>query len=72
MTKKLEVRIMPDGRIVAETHGVVGPKCEEYAKLLAKIVGGEITKMERKPEYYEQEKAIQPERQSEKLDNNKG
>lgn len=56
MGKKLKVKIMPDGRVVAETVGVTGEKCVDIVKSLEKMVEGKIVKMEHQPEFYQPEK----------------
>lgn len=55
MTKKLIVKISADGKVIAETEGMKGPSCENYVKLLEKIVQGKTIKLERKPEYFMEE-----------------
>ncbi len=34
MTKRLTVRIRPDGSIAAETHGMQGPECLPYIETI--------------------------------------
>ncbi|HOC91228.1 MAG TPA: DUF2997 domain-containing protein [bacterium] len=51
MEEKITIKIMPDGRVLAETDGVNGPKCVDYMKLIEDIVEGKIVKEWRKPEF---------------------
>jgi hypothetical protein len=58
MEEKITIKIMPDGRVFAETDGVNGPKCVDYMKLIEEIVEGKIVKEWRKPEYDAIDQAI--------------
>lgn len=68
MAKKMIIKIMPDGRVVAETDGVKGPECEAYAKKLESIINGKIVKTERKPEYYTKNEDVIVERDKQKIE----
>lgn len=52
---KLKIKLMPDGTIVAESVGVKGKKCMEYANILAKLVDVRITDIQKTEEYYQNE-----------------
>ena len=53
MTKKLKIKLLPNGEIEMETLGIKGKKCLDYAEIIKKMVGGTITKTEITQEYYE-------------------
>lgn len=55
MTKKMKIKLLPDGTIEMETLGVKGKKCLEYAKLMAEIANAKITEQELTEEYYQEE-----------------
>lgn len=55
MTKKLKIRLRPNGEIEMETVGVKGKECLDYIKLLQKLTEVKISKTELKDEYYETE-----------------
>jgi Protein of unknown function (DUF2997) len=69
--KKIEIRIMPDGRVVAETIGVKGAKCEDYMKTVEEIIEGKIVKSELKPEYYMPEETPVRDNEKQKIENEK-
>ena len=58
MSKKLKIRLLPNGEIQMETVGVKGKECLDYIKLLQKLVDVKITKTELKDEYYETDAEI--------------
>lgn len=58
MTKKLKIRLHPNGEIEMETVGVKGKECLDYIKLLQKLTEVKISKTELKDEYYETETQI--------------
>ncbi len=58
MTKKLKIRLRPNGEIEMETVGVKGKECLDYIKLLQKLTEVKISKTELKDEYYETETQI--------------
>lgn len=53
------VTAAPDGSVVVETVGVVGPACEKLSEAIEKAIGS-ATSNQRKPEYNRQVKAAQP------------
>ena len=52
--EELEIEISPTGKVTMRTIGIKGPRCLEYADLLARIVGREESR-ELTNEYYEAE-----------------
>ena len=58
MSKKLKIRLLPNGEIQMETVGVKGKECLDYIKLLKKLADVKITKTELKDEYYETDAEI--------------
>lgn len=38
MTKKLVVRLKPDGTVDAETFGMTGPECLDYVQILENLL----------------------------------
>ncbi len=53
MTKKMIVRIHPDGSVFTETVGVTGPVCQKYVDQIAAMTGGAISHTVRKPEFFD-------------------
>ena len=58
MTKKMQIRLLPNGEIQMETHGVKGKKCLDYIELLKKLVDVKIADTKFTQEYYETEEEI--------------
>ncbi len=58
MSKKIKIRLLPNGEIQMETVGVKGKECLDYIKLLQKLADVKITKTELKDEYYETDAEI--------------
>ncbi len=58
MSKKLKIKLLPNGEIQMETIGVKGKECLEYVKLLQQLVNAKITKTELTDEYYETETEV--------------
>lgn len=48
---KLEIKILPDGTIEMETHGIKGKKCLEYAKVLERLADAKTEKVTKTDEY---------------------
>ncbi len=51
--KKLKIKLLPNGEIQMETHGVKGKKCLDYIEVLKKLVDVKITDTQLSQEYYE-------------------
>ena len=51
--KKLKIKLLPNGEIQMETHGIKGKKCLDYIEVLKKLVNVKITQLTQ--EYYETE-----------------
>lgn len=58
MTKKLQIKLLPNGEIHMETHGVKGKKCLDYIELLKKLVDVKIQDTQLTHEYYETESTV--------------
>ena len=56
--KKLKIKLLPNGEIQMETHGVKGKKCLDYIDVLKKLVDVKIEKTQITQEYYETETEI--------------
>ena len=59
MSKKLKIKLLPNGEIIMETEGVKGKQCLEYVKKVAEMANGKITDTQLTDEYYETEERIQ-------------
>lgn len=53
MAKKLEIKLLPNGEIQMETHGIKGKKCLDYIEILKKLVNVKILDTQLSQEYYE-------------------
>ena len=53
--KKLKIKLLPNGEIRMETHGIKGKKCLDYIDVLKKLVDVKITDTQLSQEYYETE-----------------
>ena len=58
MSKKLKIKLLPNGEIQMETVGIKGKKCLDYIEVLKKIVDAKITDTQLSQEYYETESEI--------------
>lgn len=52
MAKRISIQIFPDGRIQAETQGVVGKKCIDYIGVLETLLDAEAVESEYTSDYY--------------------
>lgn len=59
MAKKMQIKLLPNGEIRMETHGVKGKKCDDYVELFKKLVDANIVKIEHTKEYYETEAEVE-------------
>jgi hypothetical protein len=59
MTKKMQIKLMPNGEIKMETIGVKGKKCDDYVELFKKLVDAKIIDFKHTDEYYETEDTIE-------------
>ncbi len=53
--KKLKIKLLPNGEIQMETHGIKGKKCLDYIEVLKKLADVKITDTQLSQEYYETE-----------------
>lgn len=65
MAKKMQIKLMPNGEIKMETHGVKGKKCDDYVELFKKLVDANIVEVKHTNEYYESETLIDAEHNAE-------
>ena len=56
--KKLKIKLLPNGEIQMETHGIKGKKCLDYIDVLKKLVDVKITDTQLSEEYYETETEV--------------
>ena len=56
--KKLKIKLLPNGEIQMETHGIKGKKCLDYIEVLKKLADVKITDTKLSQEYYETESEI--------------
>lgn len=54
----MQIKLLPNGEIQMETHGVKGKKCEDYIELFKKLVDVKILETKYTEEYYETEAQI--------------
>lgn len=55
MSKQIQIRVYPDGRIESKTLGVKGKSCLNYIKEVENLTGAKTVKSEFTKEYYETE-----------------
>ena len=55
MTKKMIIKLLPNGEILMETKGVKGKKCLDYVDVLKKLVDVNIMDKKVTDEYFENE-----------------
>ena len=65
MAKKMQIKLMPNGEIRMETHGVKGKKCEDYVELFKQLVNVNIVDLKHTDEYYETETMIESDNNAE-------
>jgi hypothetical protein len=58
MSKKIVMKIRPDGKIEAHVEGVKGKKCVSYIKEIEDMLGARVVNMTYTPEYYESEEEL--------------
>lgn len=56
MSKKLKIRIFPDGKVQAETEGIKGKKCIDYINILEDLLEAKTVDSDYTEEYYQKEK----------------
>ena len=56
--KKLKIKLLPNGEIVMQSHGVKGKKCLDYIEVFKILVNVNITDTQLSQEYYETETEI--------------
>ena len=63
--KKLKIKLLPNGEIQMETHGVKGKKCLDYIDVLKKLVDVKIADTQLSQEYYETETNVSEDERNE-------
>lgn len=58
MSKKMKIKLLPNGEIQMETVGVKGKKCLDYIEVLKKLADVKIADTKLTHEYYETETEI--------------
>ena len=58
MSRKIQIKIRPDGTIEAETLGFTGKKCLDLIPLLEKLTDAKVVDSDYKQEYYEEENVL--------------
>lgn len=53
MSKKMKIKLSPNGQIEMETLGIKGEKCLDYVEILKKLVDVKILDTKLSKEYYE-------------------
>lgn len=58
MTKKLKIKLLPNGRVEMTTEGIKGKKCLDYVEFLEKLADVRVLEQEFTSEYYENNAVI--------------
>ena len=58
MSKKIQIKLSPNGEIEMKTLGIKGKKCLDYIEILKKLVDVNVTNTELSQEYYETETEV--------------
>lgn len=58
MSKKMQIKLLPNGEIQMETIGIKGKKCLDYIEILKKLVNCNIVDTQLSQEYYETESEV--------------
>ena len=53
MSKKIQIRIFPDGTIQADVQGIKGERCTDYIKILEDILEAKTVDSDYTPEFYQ-------------------
>jgi hypothetical protein len=52
MTRQIQLRILPDGKVQAEVLGFRGKKCTDYIAILEALLDAEAVDSDYRPEYW--------------------
>jgi hypothetical protein len=66
MTKKIKIRVFPDGTVRAESMGIKGKACTDYIKIMEALASAETFESEYTSEYHETEPVSQYQAQEQK------
>ncbi len=58
MSKKLKIKLLPNGEIQMETVGIKGKKCLDYIKVLKSLVDANVSETQLSQEYYETDSEV--------------
>lgn len=58
MSKKLKIKLLPNGEIQMETVGIKGKKCLDYINVLKKLVDVNVSETQLSQEYYETDSEV--------------
>lgn len=58
MSKKLKIKLLPNGEIQMETVGIKGKKCLDYINVLKKLVNVNVSETQLSQEYYETDSEV--------------
>lgn len=54
MSKRITIKLSPDGKIQAEVQGIKGKACTDYIRILEDLLNAETSSSSYTPEYYEE------------------
>lgn len=58
MKNQIQIRIYPDGKIEAATHGIKGKKCTDYIQILEQILESRTKESKYTDEYYQEQAQV--------------
>lgn len=58
LKQQLKIRIYPDGKIEAKTHGIKGKKCTDYIQILENMLEAKTVEKAYTDEYYQEHQVI--------------
>ena len=58
MSKKMKIRLLPNGEIHMETIGVKGKKCVDYIDVIKKLIDVKVIDTQYTQEYYETDSEV--------------
>ena len=53
MKKQIQIKICPDGKVIANTLGILGIDCVDYKDILEKLLEAKTESVEYTEEYYQ-------------------
>jgi hypothetical protein len=61
LKQQIKIRIYPDGKIEAKTHGIKGKKCANYIQVLEHMLEAKTVESSYTDEYYQEQQVINEE-----------